>query len=307
MALATPAVVRWAIDRPCPLRDIEDWTSPQRTESLLRAIRAARSAQLEQRVMEGICVAPLNSSQPVQIDQVKAFQQEEVFAVFGGQEQVQEQCGGCQANALADQDAGAMGGCYGWLPTSNRDYPADESDLRDLLEKAGSTVKGLAACLPQTRPCWYGLWIEPVLENQALVALEKLLTAAAAILPRPRPDLELLLAAIRRCRQHQLRLHVDLVPAGSVDGTEWSIHPHCQRCHAGWIENPLACHACGCERRPAPARQRRARGDRPYWHLHRFLGTKKGTEFLQRYLARKGTDDVQPGKRAGQDRSNEAD
>ena len=307
MALATPEFVRWAIELPCPLRDIEDWTSPERTESLLRAIREARSAELEDRMLDGICVEPVDSSRPVLFDQVKAFQQAEVFAVFGGREQVQDQCRGCEANALADQDPGAMGGCYGWLPTSNRDHPDDKSDLRELLEEVAESVQQTPACFPSTDPCWYGLWIKPVLENQDLLVMEQLWTAADAILPGPRPDLELLLAALRHCRQYQLRLHVELVPSGSVEGTEWSIHPHCQRCHASWIESRHACSACGSDRRPAPARRQLARGDRPYWHLHRFLGTKEGTDFLQRYLARKGTDDVQPGKRAGQDRCNEAD
>ena len=293
MASATPEFVRWAIELPCPLREIEDWTSPKKTESLLRAIRAARSAQREGRVMDGICVEPLDSDQPVSIETVKAFQLAEVFEVFGGQQEVHKQCRGCAANALADQDAEAVGGCYGWLTTSNRDHPGDKSDLRDLVEAVAG--KELPCCFPVTQPCWYGLWIQPILENQQLAQLEPLLTEVAAHLPQPRHDLELVLSAIRRCQQHQLRFHLELVPAGTTDGIQWSIHSHCTHCHATWIDGQQLCHACGCNRRPAPDRQRLARGDRPYWHLSRFLGTNKGTRFLERYLAEKGMDNVQPG------------
>jgi len=90
MAFATPEFVQWAIELPCPLRDIEDWTSPERTESLLRAIRAARSAQIERRVMDGICVEPLELDQTTRIETVKAFQINEVFKVFGGEEEVRQ-------------------------------------------------------------------------------------------------------------------------------------------------------------------------------------------------------------------------
>ena len=90
MARATPEFVQWAIELPCPLRNIEDWTSPERTESLLRAIRDARSAQVERRVLDGICVQRLDRDQPASIETVKAFQINEVFKVFGGEEEVRQ-------------------------------------------------------------------------------------------------------------------------------------------------------------------------------------------------------------------------
>lgn len=305
MARTTPEFVQWAVELPCPLRDIEGWTTPEKTESHLRAIRAARHAQVEGRTLEGICVQPLDERQPASIETVKAFQIAEVFQVFGGEGEVAAHCGHCTANALLDKDPGAMAGCFGWLPVSNRDHPEDDSDLRDLVEAVAGNIKELDHHFPGTSPRWYGLWLKPVLENQPLAVLEQLFSSIAAELPWPRSDLELMLSAVRRCREFQLRLHIDLVPAGNVDGIHWSIDVHCKQCHASWINGQQVCHVCGCDRRPDPVRQRLARGDRPYWHLYRFLGKKKGAEFLQRYRVHMGKDDVQSRKRAGQDRCHE--
>ncbi|MFP6649405.1 MAG: hypothetical protein VB817_08080, partial [Pirellulaceae bacterium] len=189
MARATPEFVQWAIELPCPLRDIEDWTNPERTESHLRAIRAARSAQLEGRTLEGICVQPLDESRPASIETVKAFQIAEVFQVFGGEREVAAHCGSCTANALSDKDPGAMAGCFGWLPVSNRDHPEDDSDLRDLVEAVAGKIEELDHRFPATSPRWYGLWIKPVLENQQLAALEQLFSSIADGLSWPHPDL----------------------------------------------------------------------------------------------------------------------
>ena len=74
----TPEFIRWALAHECPLRDFPKWKDPNKTERHLRAIRVYQNAVQESRVLDGIAIEPLVSSDVVP-NEVLGFRVDDVF------------------------------------------------------------------------------------------------------------------------------------------------------------------------------------------------------------------------------------
>jgi hypothetical protein len=277
----TPEFVRWALARPCPLREFEGWDDPEQVERRLRPLRKFAEAAGQGRLFEGICVGPEVSAGAANWSQATGFRASEVLNAYGGHEYVRELCGDCPGNALRGQMPQPLAGCYGELEFSGLDRL--QKDLESVA--AGATLReALEKEFVLTVPRWYGLWIESPLRSGQLECLNKLLAGLAALDEAYRERLGAFLAATGAAAASGLPLHVTLVPRGEYTATHWSTVSHCLRCKAPWPSGPRKCAACGLAGRPRPGRKRHARGQRPYWRLSGFLGAENVGPFLQRYF-----------------------
>lgn len=127
----TPAFVRWAIERPCPLRPIGSPRFVDGTFRYLRSLRELSVAVAESRCVDGFGIHPdafatdgLRSSP----EQIEGFDVDEIVAPFGGRDAVQSACGSCAANVVQlgkaqPEDSTierltGLVGCYGFLTTN---------------------------------------------------------------------------------------------------------------------------------------------------------------------------------------------
>src|SRR5688500_13967593 len=97
LLMDTPEFLVWAIEYRCSIRGLQDGSDPERTERQLRAARACRDARREGRFFEGLCVDP-----------PYGFRVDEALAVYGGKATVEAACRECPANALGQDQFGAL-------------------------------------------------------------------------------------------------------------------------------------------------------------------------------------------------------
>lgn len=264
----TPEFLIWAIEHTCPVRGQQNGSDPERTERQLRAARAVSDARRERRVFEGLCVNP-----PL------AFRAADAAAAYGGLAGVEAACGDCRVNAIAVNDAGVLAGCFGIVP-----LPADPRPVHDAIERA--IVAAAPGSNVATKPRWYGLWIVSPLGGEALLAVRRVLQAAVVEDAACRMALTELMTGLEVADRENTRLHVRLFPRGCVQGGEWRLVAHCQRCKAEWgSARSRQCAVCGYVGGPAAEQKRKARGERPYFPLERLLGERQAAEFLVRYAA----------------------
>lgn len=103
---ATPPFLLWALEFACPLRQIDQWTDPERTERHLRAAREAGAGIQAGRVIDGICLGPeCFAEQPP--DKPTGFDVAAALALYGGEAAVRSACQGCPANGAA-----GFAGCF---------------------------------------------------------------------------------------------------------------------------------------------------------------------------------------------------
>ncbi len=276
----TPEFLRWAIERPCPLRDHDDWQDPERTERQLRALREYGSAVLDNRIFEGVCVhADAQATTP---ETPRGFLADEILWSYGGEVQITSACGPCRANVLSQSRPGALAGCYGWFVAPDMDLPrAIERAVADL--ELESSIR--EQFLP-TQPTWYGLWMDSPLRPGQVALLSRLIRGVADELTETNQDLDLLIQALETAMRFEFPLHVTLSPRGIADATSWTVASHCPRCKAEMPANVRACRVCGKTGHAAPPRRRNVRGQRPYRALADFLGADFVEPFFQRYAQR---------------------
>lgn len=267
--MQTPEFLAWAIEFPCPLRGELDGSEPERVERQLRAARAVSDARREGRVLEGLCVQPPNG-----------FRISDALAIYGGEAAAGEACGRCPANALAQENPGALAGCYGLVP-----LPADAASFHAAIEAGIDAAVGgqrWSQAFPATRQRWYGFWQASPLRGELLLAAFQALTSAGI---DDRAFRELL-RGMSVAYSAGCSLHARLYPPGRVEGPAWRLAPHCPECQAQWPEaRSRQCGVCGYAGHPAPEKKRLARGLRPYFPLARLLGEREAAEFLLRYQA----------------------
>jgi len=269
----TPEFLIWAIEFACPIRGQQDGSDPERTERQLRAARAVSGARSEGRVFDGFCVQPPDG-----------FRIADALSIYGGLEVVERYCGGCPANALAEQSPEALATCYGLVA-----LPDDPTPIYDAIElgidAAFPGVDWSGLC-PLTNPRWHGLWLNSPLGTELLMHRFLVLSKAPIADPRCRAAVAELLRALILAFDAGYRLHVQLYPGGRAKDSWWLLNPHCPRCKGAWNDaRSRQCAVCGYMGQPAPDKKRRARGRRPYFPLQRLLGAHQAAEFLARYEA----------------------
>jgi hypothetical protein len=288
----TPEFLRWAIERPCPLRDCDDWADPERTERQLRPLRACSEALAEGRLFEGVCVhsaVDRPCSPSLSPAEATGFRAVEIFSAYGGEEYVRSLCGSCPANSfqVKQLEPHAIAGCFGLLELDGLG-PSLHQTIEAVLDEQQLTAQFDDAFL-QTRPRWYGLWSSSPpngLQRRLLLQLFGSLAERNAVLAS---QIATFTTALETSLRSDLPLHITLTPRGSVENYKWVLPPHCSRCKAVWPASGNRCAACGQIGRQLSLRRRHLAGQRPYWRLDGFLGKENVLGFLQRYRRHRQT------------------
>ncbi len=263
----TPEFLVWAIEYSCPIRGFQDGSDPERTERQLRAARAVSDAQREGRLFEGICVDPPNG-----------FRIEDALAIYGGREETERECVGCPANAVERISSDCLAGCFG-ITALSLDVKARIADALNQRELSAR----YEALFALTEPRWYGLWMgTPLTRDQCSLVNELFEALNGRVVDHQ--AFKAMQTGLKTAVDANLPFHVTLFPPGRVEGTAWRFIRHCRRCKGPWGERTeRRCHVCGNEGSPAPDKNRKARGQRPYFPLDRLLGSKEAARFLVRF------------------------
>ena len=306
----TPQFVRWAIGHCCPLRETDVDNLPDSTFRQLRGLRELSMGLMENRVFENICVHPASADQDA--PSVRGFKAHEVLDAHGDAAYVGNCCRSCPANAVAESRPGTWAGCYGWLPaisgfclestlrvggkpnelSRNQVYQPGRLDFVKLLDDVikHSALKPAGELFNKTTPRWYGLWQNSLLTHEQVEYLQEIFESAVSHCLNERAalaeiaDLIQFRDALKRCVEHRLTLHVDLVPPGISDGQTWTLSAHCPDCK---IEMPTSgrqqCSACGKFGNPHGQRKSKVLGLRPYVNLVGVMGEPMTAEFMRRF------------------------
>ena len=299
---STPEFLRWTLVVACNLKDFSQWKNPDRVERHLRAIRICETAIREGRVLDGICVADQQGSDPAN---ALGFRIADVVESFGSLEAIANTCEHCAANAIKELHPMANVGCFGLMPVTNvQVYPVTETaklgatNLQQLLEKMLMTNLDLGLRIAKhfvpTRPVWYGLWIpdSPTLQQRQiqLEVMDELLTSVTD--PHVNSAWKLFAAAIRISVEHDIEIRIELCPAGVRDNVNWTVPEHCCRCHAPWKpdlrKSMPSCQICKYQGNPNKRHQGFVQGKRPYWKLSQFMGEQQAAVFIEQYRQREG-------------------
>lgn len=151
-------------------------------------------------------------------------------------------------------------------------------------------LKSTEQVFPFTTPRWYGWWQSSELSSRQLLLLKRLAEQVVdnwdakhfgAECPGGAECPSHLIQfrnALRRCAEHGLVMHVELVPAGHANGSTWTIAPHCPDCKyalRSTSQNKRPCPVCGRFGNPQNARKYKVLGIRPYSLLSRVIGKQK--------------------------------
>ena len=310
----TPQFVRWAIAHRCPLRTMSDENLPDVSFRQLRSLREYSVGRSEGRVVEGVCLhRSATSSEP---DQARGFFGTEILDAYGDESFVESCCGACPANAIEvpdsknvdrtgdrhseDRKSGLWAGCYGWLPATSgfqfdvteeafesRRLPdqGERDELVVMLDKAVDELgisQSADAIFKRSSPRWYGIWCTNKFEAEKLKFLHELFTHVAQQFETCPADLDHFVAALRRCVEHELVLHAELVPPGFSDGRTWQLSAYCPdcKCEMGG-KGQQKCPACGRYGHPHEIRKSKVLGLRPYVLLNGVIGQSKTIELLK--------------------------
>ena len=299
----TPQFVRWAIWQECSLRQLSADRLTHETFRSLRGLREFSVARSEGRVIDGVCIHPTASS--AQVSQAKGFFDSEVLDAHGDEDFVNSCCSGCLANSLQD----LWCGCYGWLfsrcnyrfdttteASEESDRNAEEEQGLDFVELVDQIIEEnnlsdqAARLFAKASPRWYGIWKAGIVRDEKA---EWLLRVFALVEQRveqqgvPRnPDLAQLIEALKRCCEHGLAIHVELVPPGFSDGQTWTISRCCPTCKFEMQDKKeQSCPACKRFGNPHELRKNKVLGLRPYVHLEGVIGAEKTAEILKKFEA----------------------
>lgn len=246
----TPEFVAWTLAHSCALREETDITDPVAAERQLRVLRSLADALAAGRCHQGICVDE---------QETRGFRADDVLEVYGGAEFINTQCLPCPANTVATRGEGAWAGCFGWLILT----PALRSALGASHQR---------------------LWMHRQADRDMLATQVDLFTTLAAA----DPLVHHYLAALRLASTRDVPLHWRLFPAGHTQGSTWWLPTHCPTCGAPQAREQRHCRVCGYIGHCAPEQKRKARGQRPFTPLAKFLGEAGAEAFLLSYRARPG-------------------
>ena len=295
----TPQFVRWAIAHPCSLRSLSENNLPDQSFRQLRSLREFSVGRSEGRVIDGVCVHGTASSSDPQA--ARGFFAAEILDAHGDESFVESCCRSCPANAIQDRQADVWAGCYGWLPATpefqfdvtqqaveSRATPdSGEPDRIVVMLDQAIQALGLGATagtlFKPTSPVWYGIWRKKQFAGQELDFLLKVFTHIAGQFEDPPADVADFVAALRRCAEHELVLHAELVPPGFSDGTTWEISAYCPDCRCpSQSSGQQKCPACKRYGHPHEIRKSKVLGLRPYVFLNGVIGESKTVELLRK-------------------------
>lgn len=367
----TPAFLRWAIARPCPLRPIDDHRFVDRTFRSLRNLRELSNAIDEDRVIEEFCLHP-NTWQRTEFegdemespannasDEILGFGVDEIVAPFQGTAAVNEACHACPANVCRTSLGASWNtvgtkegevtearanegietkqwvGCYGFLTRDGfsfdrllsghqiQSHPEIEFDLASMFVKAAEATLPADQFLisfsqgskfkTQTKrngvngypqQAWLLPWCttpsakdkEVRLDAEQIKILGDIFTVMVdqycgdVGLPA---EVHQFHAALKACREFNLPLVGQWLPAGFSDGQIWQLNASCEVCRfepenleasSMAVDTDVACSVCGSTTPLSQGMKFKVLGTRPYMHLSRIIGSE-GIKMLRQRLS----------------------
>jgi hypothetical protein len=293
----TPPFLRWTIVVPCPFRDPDAKNVTDAAFRELRSLRAIAVGEIEDRIVDGICLHPDVS--PEDPATATGFPVREVYAAFGGKEETSNACQGCPANVaissaeLSGDAVLSKAGCFGWLPfgepTSDEspsfmrlmecEDASDQRDAESIVVQFESAMQSMAVStpFPITSPSWYGVWSCKKFSAEQLSylcqACEKIQSQSIAWRRLSR--------AVRVSLDHNLEFRCELTPPGNSDGRSWSTERSCANC--GFASSAIPCNVCGSTAAPLRARKMKVLGLRPYLKLVSIVGESETKRLVEKF------------------------
>lgn len=265
----TPAFVRWAINRPCQLREVDEERLPETTFRQLRSIHELALARRQNRVFQNVAFHPDTKLG----EELLGFLPVEVLEASGGEARIQEQCSNCVANTQRE-----MSGWVGCFGMARIDAPEFISGFEAAIERLGIDEE-IEQSFPVTHPRWFGVWMTHVLDRHQVGLLIQVMNELE--LGR---EWEQFRTALSRCWQNNLELHVEYFPSGNSDGRYWKWDPHCDACRSNIDFSVRKCECCGRKRIEQSAKKRKVLGLRPYMKLRYVLGESKCVQLVREYV-----------------------
>jgi hypothetical protein len=256
-ATSTPPFLAWALAQSCPLRNIERWPEPERTERHLRAIVEYAKGASDERVIDGVCLCPECLQTATSDKDCTGFLVDEALAMFGGLTAVEECCAACPANVMQPfMSSLPLAGCHGLLPLPNCDRWEEVA-----------------------RRGWYQQCAKSPWQSGRVDALQVFSLVAGQGEAPQREQLHFS-AALDVCLQQAIPLHVRMFPAGRIEKRRWILPQMCVACGAPWEEKQAACRWCESTTATGGEMKRHIRGHRPFQPLSRFLPHEEAERIL---------------------------
>jgi len=170
----TLQIVRWALERSCPMRQGKNWADPENTFMQLQDIWRYDWALARGTILNGICVFHEFAGRKHSPPEWFGFKQDETMVKFGGLEVINQNCHTCEANILLMENLQRkLAGCHGrfYIP------PANEQ-IQEVVKAAGLESQLQNLFLP-TNPIWFGLWASSPLTVDQCKVLSMLLPQIA--------------------------------------------------------------------------------------------------------------------------------
>ena len=274
----TASFVRWSIDFECRFRQPADQEPTYQTFRQLRSLREVSVAELENRIVDGVCIHPEFNQDA---ESARGFPIDEIELIYGDLEKAKQLCGTCPANALKAATGNHLAGCYGWF------FSKDEND--DLIQEfqvARDRNPSDFESFPRTNRSWFGVWKNTRWSGTRLADLRTAMNNLPAKILLDHADFGSFINAVESCLDHSLTLETELVPAGYSDGVHWQIEPHCSVCRYEMKVDDKLCHECGEKSPPAPGKRRKVLGLRPYMLLRAIFGVEHTARILERFECR---------------------
>jgi hypothetical protein len=224
----TLQTVVWALERPCSLRNGENWTDPEVTQNQLWRARSYAIGYQERRVFGDICITTTRFGNGIDLElPVGGFAINNALAPSGGVSGIRAACDACEANVIHDDKRGLVG-CHGSVYVAPGS-PELEAGIVEAIERTGAGAE-MAKAFVETSPRWYGLWINSPISPQSARLLHQVLVAGGiASVAR---DGEAFVLGLHAAAEHRLPMHVNFHPPGHLDLGIYTVFPHCPRCKA---------------------------------------------------------------------------
>ncbi len=301
----TPEFLSWVLSKSCTLRGTD--LSPEQAERQLRPLEVLAEAQHEDRIVEGIVYhSNLNTET---IDKVQGFQTDDVFAAYGGEQCVADDCGKCMANISRSPNVHTYAGCFGTIFNHELTQPSSEDgnnqrkstvfSALDSITKEHNLDQQVRDSFGHTTPGYYALWLHSELNPNQVEILSKLIGFLSNKFPS-NDDLRRFQSALVASRISKVPIKIQFSASGIASGSSWTVDAHCPKCRCSEkmainpktehkIGAPKHCIVCGHTSHFVPQRKRKARGSRPYWEIVRFMGDDGAKEFVEKVKARRSS------------------